>query len=222
MVKVKVCGMTRVEDAVLAGELGAAAVGFVFWKGSPRYVTPRAARVVVEALLPRVTPVGVFVDAAVEDVEDVVREAGLKAVQLHGDESARACEELSSRVGVDVLKAVSMRGPASVALAAGLPASVTVLIDTHDPTKKGGTGRQVDWSLAAAVASQRRIFLAGGLSPINVAEAVGRVRPYGVDVSSGLETRPGMKDERLMRDFFAAVATAEPPREGVRQGQDRP
>ena len=216
MLKVKVCGMTRVADAVLASELGATAVGLVFWKESPRCVSVSTARGVVEALPHEVTPVGVFVDPDIRTVEDTVKEVGLRAVQMHGNESAGFCVELSRRIGVDVLKAVSLRGPASVEYAVGLPESLTVLLDAHDPVKKGGTGRQVDWSLAAAAASQRRVYLAGGLSPANLVEAVSAVRPHGVDVSSGLETAPGLKDPGLMREFFAAVAAAEHTHEGVR------
>ena len=162
MVKVKVCGITRVTDAVLASQLGATAVGLVFWKQSPRYVSASTARAVVEALPREVTPVGVFVDPDLGTVEDTVEEVGLRAVQMHGNESARFCVELSHRIGVEVLKAVSLRGPASVNHAVGLPESLTVLLDAHDPVRKGGTGRQVDWSLAAAVARERRVYLAGG------------------------------------------------------------
>ena len=216
MLKVKVCGMTRVADAVLASELGATAVGLVFWKESPRCVSVSTARAVVEALPPEVTPVGVFVDPDIRTVEDTVKDVGLRAVQMHGNESAGFCVELSRRIGADVLKAVSLRGPASVDHAVGLPESLTVLLDAHDPVKKGGTGRQVDWSLAAAVARRRRVYLAGGLSPANLAEAVSAVRPHGVDVSSGLETAPGLKDAGLMREFFAAIVAAEQTHEGVR------
>ncbi len=216
MIKVKVCGMTRVADAVLASELGATAVGLVFWKESPRCVSASMARAVVEALPREVTPVGVFVDPDIRKVEDTVEEVGLRAVQMHGNETAGFCVDLSRRMGVDVLKAVSLRGPASVDHAIGLPESLTVLLDAHDPVKKGGTGRQVDWSLASAVASQRRVYLAGGLSPANLVEAVTAVRPHGVDVSSGLESAPGFKDAGLMREFFAAVVAAEHPQEGVR------
>ena len=215
MLKVKVCGITRVADAVLASELGATALGLVFWKESPRCVSVSTARGVVEALPPEVTPVGVFVDPDIRTVEDTVKDVGLRAVQMHGNESAGFCVELSRRVGVDVLKAVSLRGPASVDHAVGLPESLTVLLDAHDPVKKGGTGRQVDWSLAAAVASRRRVYLAGGLSPANLAEAVSAVRPHGVDVSSGLETAPGLKDPGLMREFFTAVVAADHTHEGV-------
>lgn len=214
--KVKVCGMTRVADALLASELGATAVGLVFWKESPRCVRTETARAIVEALPREVTPVGVFVDPDIRTVEDTVEEVGLRAVQMHGNESAGFCVDLSRRTGVDVLKAVSLRGPTSVDRAVALPESLTVLLDAHDPVKKGGTGRQVDWSLAAAVASQRRVYLAGGLSPANLVEAVTAVRPYGVDVSSGLETAPGLKDAGLMEEFFAAVVAAERPHEGVR------
>lgn len=203
--RVKVCGITRREDALLAADLGAAAVGFVFWPHSPRYVEPEAAAEIARALPADVAPVGVFVDPAVDDVRRIAARVGLAAVQLHGDEPATLCDGLPYRV----LKAVPVvTGAATRAAAERVPRRVTVLLDARDPVRRGGTGRTVDWGVAAEVAARRRIFLAGGLGPGNVGEALRTVRPYGVDVSSGVETRPGRKDAGRLRVFFEEVARA--------------
>ncbi len=200
-VKVKVCGMTRASDAVLASELGASAVGFVFWDKSPRFIQPAQAAHIATLLSPDVDRVGVFVDASPAWIEEVSARVGLAAVQLHGDETTEFCLALPCRV----IKAVSLRGPLDVEAAIRLPETVTPLVDVHDPERKGGTGRTVDWSLAASVARRRRMFLAGGLSPANVVEAVRLVRPYALDVSSGLEATPGIKSPELLQDFFDAL-----------------
>lgn len=202
--KVKVCGITRREDALLAADLGASAVGFVFWPHSPRYVEPEAAAEIARALPADVAPVGVFVDAPLDDVRRIAARVGLAAVQLHGDEPATLCDGLPYRV----LKAVPVAGAATCAAAERVPRRITVLLDARDPVRRGGTGRTVDWGVAAEVAAGRRIFLAGGLDPGNVGEALRTVRPYGVDVSSGVETRPGRKDAGRLRVFFEEVARA--------------
>ena len=202
--RVKVCGITRRDDALLAADLGASAVGFVFWPPSPRYVEPAAAAAIARELPADVAPIGVFVDAPVDDVRRIAAEVGLAAVQLHGDEPPTLCDELPYRV----LKAVAVAGAATHAAADQVPSRVTVLLDARDPVRKGGTGRTVDWRVAAEVAVRRRIFLAGGLRPENVGEALRTVRPYGIDVSSGVEAEPGRKDAGRLRDFFEEVARA--------------
>ena len=202
--KVKVCGITRRGDALLAADLGASAVGFVFWPRSPRYMAPEAAAAIALALPADVAPVGVFVDPTVDEVRRIAAQVGLAAVQLHGDEPATLCDGLPYRV----LKAVPVAGAATGGAADRVPSRVTVLLDARDPVRKGGTGRTVDWGVAAAVAARRRIFLAGGLRPENVGAALRSVRPYGIDVSSGVETSPGRKDAGRLRDFFKEVARA--------------
>ena len=205
MVKVKVCGITRVEDALLASDLGASAVGFVFWPPSPRYLDPAAARAIAARLPGDVAPVGVFVDPPAEEVRRVVEAVGLAAVQLHGDEPAAFCRALPYRV----IKAVGVAEADATREAAGaVPAEATVLLDARDPVRRGGTGRTVDWEIAAAVAAERRVFLAGGLGPANARAAVRAVRPYGLDVSSGVEAAPGRKDPARLRGFFDEVARA--------------
>ena len=202
--KVKVCGITRRDDALLAADLGASAIGFVFWPPSPRYVEPVAAAAIARDLPADVAPIGVFVDASVDEIRHIAAEVGLAAVQLHGDEPPTLCDGLPYRV----LRAVAVAGEATLDAADRVPAHITVLLDARDPVRKGGTGRTVDWSVAAEVASRRRVFLAGGLRPENVGEALRVVRPYGIDVSSGVEARPGRKDAGRLRDFFEEVARA--------------
>ncbi len=205
MVKVKVCGITRVDDALLASDLGASAVGFVFWPRSPRYLEPTKAQAIAARLPGDVAPVGVFVDPSAVEVRQVVEEVGLAAVQLHGDEPPAFCRELPYRV----IKAVGVDGAAATRAAAeAVPEEATVLLDARDPERRGGTGRVVDWKIAAGVAAGRRVFLAGGLGPANAGAAIRAVRPYGLDVSSGVESAPGSKDPALLRAFFDEVARA--------------
>lgn len=202
-VRVKVCGITRPGDAELAARLGAAWVGFVFWPRSPRCVEPAAARAILAGLPPHVGGVGVFVDRVPDEVNAIADEVGLAAVQLHGHESPAACRQCRRRV----IKAVRLSGDSGGG--GDDPDAVwpgaTLLVDAFDPRRMGGTGKPADWSRAAQVARRRRLLLAGGLRADNVAEAVRRVAPYGVDVSSGVESRPGVKDPDRMRAFFAAL-----------------
>ena len=202
--RVKVCGITRRDDALRAADLGASAIGFVFWPRSPRFIDPAAAAAIASELPADVAPVGVFVDPTVAEVQRIAAEVGLAAVQLHGDEPPTLCDGLPYRV----LKAVPVTGAATCAAADRVPPRITVLLDARDPVRKGGTGRTVDWSVAAEVAARRRIFLAGGLRPDNVGEALRAVRPYGIDVSTGVETQPGRKDAGRLHVFFEEVARA--------------
>jgi phosphoribosylanthranilate isomerase len=198
---VKICGVTTAEDALLAAELGAAAVGFVFWPHSPRYIEPIAARAIVAQLPPFIAPVGVFVNQPIPTVLAIARVAHLGAVQLHGDE---APEEYAS-LPVRVIKAMPLRDATDGKTAADVPSTAMVLLDAHDPVRRGGTGRLIDWSLASAVARDRPVILSGGLNPENVGEAIAAVKPYGVDVSSGVETKPGRKDPAKLGALFAAL-----------------
>ena len=202
-VRVKICGITRLEDAELAVDLGASAIGFVFWPDSPRFVDPERARDIVSALPAFVMPIGVFVDQPAEFVREVAARTGLGAVQLHGHESTTYAREL----GLRVVKAVTMRRAAAEGVLDQW-AHATILLDAEDTERRGGTGRTIDWNAAAAVARRRPIVLAGGLRPDNVGEALRVVRPAGIDVSSGVEQAPGAKDPNLMRAFFTAVADA--------------
>jgi phosphoribosylanthranilate isomerase len=196
---VKICGLTRLEDAEAAVDCGAGALGFVFWPGSPRAIDPNRARAIVRTLPPFVTPVGVFVNQPADYVNDVAALVGLGVVQLHGDESA----DYAATIARPVLKAIT----ADMAAASDAwPAATMILLDAHDPVRRGGTGRTVDWSGAALLSSRRRVVLAGGLNPDNVAAAVAAVRPFGIDVSSGVERSPGIKDRGRLRSLFEALS----------------
>ncbi|MGE3843868.1 MAG: phosphoribosylanthranilate isomerase [Vicinamibacterales bacterium] len=202
--RVKICGLTRAEDAVLAAALGADALGFIFWTGSPRCADVDEVQAIVRRLPPFVATVGVFVNERPARVLEIASTLGLTAVQFHGDEDDDEVAAFPWRT----LRAVNPDAGEGAARLARLPSHVTVLLDAHDPVKRGGTGRAIDWSGAARIASTRPIVLAGGLRPENVAEAVYGVRPWGVDVSSGVEARPGVKDAGRLREFFDAVQRA--------------
>jgi phosphoribosylanthranilate isomerase len=196
---VKICGITRLQDAQAAVDHGAAAVGFIFWPSSPRFIDPFRARKIAKALPPFVSTVGVFVNQPREYINGVSSLVPLSVVQLHGDESPALAAGLSRAV----LKAVTAPERAHE-----WPENVMLLVDARDPVKRGGTGHVADWTMAAAMARERRIVLAGGLTPDNVVDAVSAVHPWGIDVSSGVEQSPGIKDERRIAALFAAISRA--------------
>ena len=198
---IKVCGITRLEDAEAAVEAGARALGFVFWPNSPRFIDPHRARSIVGVLPPFVTAVGVFVDQPAGYVNGVAALVRLGAVQLHGDEDPGYAAQMAR----PTVKAIGVHDDADATIADAWPARITVLLDVHDPRRRGGTGRTIDWAIAALVAARRRAILAGGLTPDNVAEAVAQVRPFGIDVSSGVEQSPGIKDHGRIRALFEAL-----------------
>ena len=198
--KVKICGITTVSDCLLATEMGADSIGIVFWPSSPRFVEPARAQAIVKSLPPGVTAVGVFVNQTA-DAAAIAQDIGLSAVQLHGDERA---EEYAT-FPVPVIKALGVKGPETLEAAAAIPAHATLLLDAHDPIRRGGTGKVIDWSIAAAVARTRPVILSGGLTGANVADAIRAVRPIGIDVSSGVECQPGCKDPGMLRALFAAL-----------------
>jgi phosphoribosylanthranilate isomerase len=201
---VKICGICRVEDAAHAVELGASALGFVFWPGSPRCIDPSRARDIAAELPAHVLTVGVFVDQPAAYVEDVAALVPLGAVQLHGAEPIETFAGVRQRL----IKSVAVTDMFDPAAIEGWPSFVTVLLDAHDPIRRGGTGRTIDWTVAARVARQRPTILSGGLTAANVAQAIVRVQPEMVDVSSGVESAPGLKDADKLRAFFAAIAAA--------------
>ncbi|MBO2925693.1 phosphoribosylanthranilate isomerase [Metapseudomonas otitidis] len=204
-VRVKICGITRVEDALAAVVAGADAIGLVFYAPSPRAVTAEQARAIISALPPFVTTVGLFVDMPGEELDSVLATVPLDLLQFHGDESPEACR----RHGRPYLKALRIRpGDDVSALIDRYPDASGVLLDTYVPGTPGGTGEAFDWSLVPSGPS-RPVVLAGGLTPGNVAEAIRRVRPYAVDVSGGVEASKGIKDPVLIRVFIDAVRSAE-------------
>jgi phosphoribosylanthranilate isomerase len=198
----KVCGITRLTDALHAVQNGATALGFVFWPGSPRRISPEQAKAILAELPSSVMTVGVFVNESVDGIRSVVAATGLTAVQLHGDEPPAYEDALPW----PLFRSVSL-DTAEDACGAWAP-ETTLLLDAADPARRGGTGQAVDWGRAAVLARGRRLILAGGLAPGNVAEAIATVRPYGVDVSSGVEESPGVKDFRKVTEFLANARTA--------------
>ncbi len=200
---VKICGTTSEEDALLAVALGADAVGFVF-APSPRQLAPSIAGDIAKRLPREVLTVGVFRDETPERVVKIVNGNGLKGAQLHGRESIEAVAWVKERVPVTI-KAFPAGHP-EVARAADYGADI-VLLDSPSP----GSGKVFDWRLAEGVAEQARLMLSGGLDPGNVADAIAQVHPWGVDVASGVESSPGRKDPRRMRQFIQAARRAEPP-----------
>jgi len=199
-VKVKICGVTDMRDAALAGGFGAAAIGMVFWRSSPRFIERERARQIVSSLPPFISTVGVFVNQ-IEEARDLASELRLSAVQFHGDESIEACRGM----GVPVIKAIPVRDRSAIAAAMSYPDEVTVLLDAHDPIRRGGTGLAIDWSVAAEISRERPVILSGGLNADNVARAVDLVRPYAVDVSSGVESAPGRKDAAKLQALFESL-----------------
>lgn len=200
-VPVKICGIRRPEDARLAADLGASAIGFIFWPGSPRFIDPFRAKRISCALPPLVATIGVFVNQAPEHASSIARLLNLSAIQLHGDEDPQPF----LRTGYRLIKTVAVGEGFSDDAVGRIAPAVTVLLDAHDPVRRGGTGMPIDWSVAARVAASRRTILSGGLNPENVRAAVRQVRPYGVDVSSGVESSPGVKDPEKLRALFAAL-----------------
>jgi phosphoribosylanthranilate isomerase len=200
MVKVKICGITNLDDARHAATCGADALGFVFFPGSPRCITPEAARSIIADLPPLLTTVGLFVNEATQRIRDIADFCGLDVLQLHGDEAPEDCRLSPHRV----LKALRVKDAASL-LGHEQYQVAALLLDAWVAGAYGGTGESFNWQLAAHVAKARPVLLAGGLTPENVAEAVRTVRPYGVDVSSGVELSPGRKDPQKVADFIAAV-----------------
>ena len=209
MTAVKICGITQSDDAGAAAEAGAAFVGFVLWPGSPRHVPLERVRTIIRQLPKTVLPVGVFVDPAAEEI-DAAASAGIQLAQIHGDATAWAKGIQSA---VTIVRAVHL-GKHDGEIEPRWPVG-KILLDAHDPLKHGGTGRVIDWSRARLIAAQRQVFLAGGLTPFNVAQAVREVRPFAVDVSSGVERSPGIKDHGKIRAFINAATESRGFTEGT-------
>jgi phosphoribosylanthranilate isomerase len=209
MTLIKICGITNLDDALAALAAGADALGFNFYKPSPRYITPRRAREIVEQLPETLLTVGVFVNEESPDaLRSIAKEAGIRALQLHGDESPEYCHELAADYYVIKTFAVSDTFDVQAAQAYEVEA---IMLDTKHDTLRGGTGRVFDWSLAQKAASMiPKLFLAGGLSPENIENAVEIVRPFAVDACSALEDTPGKKNHARMRVFINTVRAVEP------------
>ena len=204
-VRVKICGITNAKDAEMAVEAGADALGFIFVAGTARYIDPDAAREIVNDLPPLVSPVGVFADHPVEEIERVIDRCGFRTVQLHGSELPECCRHLA--VAVSVIKTFRVRrgGPPPPFEAYRVHA---FLLDTFVEGKLGGTGQTFPLEVASSAKAFGRVIIAGGLDPENVAQVIHEVHPYAVDVSSGVESKPGRKDPQKLRDFIACVRGA--------------
>jgi phosphoribosylanthranilate isomerase len=206
MVRVKICGITNVEDALLACELGAHAIGLNLYEKSPRCISPFTASKIIQRLPPFVAPVGVFVNWQAAAVASLAKALGLAAAQLHGDEPAKLVSEVAKKV--PVIKALHAGKGSALPPFARYRGVTAFLLDAPHSGQYGGTGRTADWTLAQTAAKSHRILLAGGLTPENVAEAILAVRPYAVDTTSGVESKPGKKDPGKLRAFFEEVARA--------------
>jgi phosphoribosylanthranilate isomerase len=206
MTLIKICGITNLEDALVSIEAGAHALGFNFYHASPRYIDPVAARQIIEQIPANVLTVGVFVNEEhPSQVEKIANEAGVAALQLHGDESPDYCEALLDRF---VIKALSVRSNFQPERAREYKVQA-IMLDAFNENARGGTGQTIDWSMAREIRELvPRLFLAGGLSPENIAEAISVVQPYAVDACSRLEVRPGKKDHERLRAFTKAVRAA--------------
>lgn len=204
--RIKVCGITRSDDALLAVRLGASALGFNFFSSSPRYIEPGAARAIIGQLPPFVMAVGVFAnEAEMEHVIGIAREAGVGAIQLHGP---RFPDSIGQPDGFPVIRAVAVAGGFRAEMLTNLQARA-FLLDAYHPNLSGGTGKSFNWELARDANRYGTIILAGGLNSENVGQAIRQVRPFAVDVASGVESAPGKKDPELLRAFFAAVQEAD-------------
>lgn len=215
MTIVKICGLTNLEDALVAAEAGADLLGFILYPKSPRYVAPAVVAEIVAEVRARFTApprcVGVFVNESTAQVLATLEQTGLDLAQLHGDESAAEVTALAGR-GFKAVRPASLEAALAAAAAFaqfGGTAGPRLLIDAYTPHAYGGAGQLADWSMAAAVAQRvDRLLLAGGLTPENVAEAVRLVRPWGVDVASGVEQAPGRKEHAKVQAFIAAAKGA--------------
>jgi phosphoribosylanthranilate isomerase len=219
--RVKTCGITTLEDARRCAEIGAWALGMVFWEHSPRACAPDDAERIGAALRRRVELAGVFVNAPLDEVARLADRSGLSLVQLHGDEGPAYCREVERRTGCRVLKAVRVRDVAALRALQAFHVDYH-LLDAYVPGAPGGTGYSFNWELARLHRHPARVVLSGGLTPDNVGEAIAAARPWAVDTASGTEAAPGRKDPARLRAFFRAVAAADAAAERGRSPAERP
>jgi phosphoribosylanthranilate isomerase len=205
--RIKICGVTRVADAELATRLGAWAIGMIFDPSSPRFVEADAAAEIGTALKRRTEVVGVFVNAALDDVARLAESVPLTMVQLHGDEGPSYCREAARKTGLKVIKAARVRNAASIRALSAYKTDYH-LLDAHVPGTSGGTGERFDWSLVTEHPDQTPVILSGGIRPDNVREAIDLIGPFAIDCSSGVEESPGRKDAEKLEQFFEAAREA--------------
>ncbi|HBE83190.1 MAG TPA: phosphoribosylanthranilate isomerase [Pyrinomonadaceae bacterium] len=208
MVKVKICGITNLGDAATAARLGADMLGFNFCEKSPRFITPNAARDIIRELTASTLNIGVFVDESEDTVVKIAETTGLSGIQLHGNESPDLVSKLRARTKLFVIKALRV-GPDFLPETAAEFETDAILLDAYSPSVYGGTGEMFDWKVAKTVKYRtKRLFLAGGLKPGNVADAVSLLRPFAVDVASGVESSPGIKDPKRVESFIRIAKQA--------------
>lgn len=203
MIKVKICGITNYDDADMAVSLGADALGFIFAPASPRKIEPATAAEIIKRLPPFIKTVGVFVNEDIEKIKDISAYCGLDAIQLHGDETPEACETLMPRT----IKAIRVKDDTDLSkLQAYMGKVRALLLDTYSEKAAGGTGKTFNWDKAIEIKTLGLpVILAGGLTPSNIEEAIKKVRPYGVDINSGIEKSQGIKDHGLMKELFLNI-----------------
>jgi len=206
MIKIKICGITNLDDALAAAEAGADALGFNFYKKSPRYIDPEKAAEIIAQLPPLIMPVGVFINEREDRIREIQTLTCMQAIQLHGDESPEFCQRFGNRV----IKAFQVKDKENLKHMAHYRVGAFLLDSYHD-SLRGGTGVTFDWHLAVVAKTFGRIILAGGLTPENVAEAVKLVQPYGVDVAGGVEKEKGIKDHAKLKKFITEVRRASRP-----------
>jgi len=201
LIKIKICGITNLEDALNAANCGSDALGFIFYQKSPRYVAPEVAREIIEKLPPEIKKVGVFVNQAADTVRELLEFCGLDMIQLHGDESPDYCRQFPAST---LIKAFSLRS-ANDLLKLKSYSVKAILVDTYDPERYGGTGKKANWELAVTVKETHPLILSGGLNAANIRQAIEIVSPYAVDINSGAEISPGKKDPELVRKIIEIV-----------------
>jgi phosphoribosylanthranilate isomerase len=206
MIKIKICGITNLDDALAAADAGADALGFNFYKKSPRYIEPEKATEIISQLPPLMMPVGIFVNEREDRIREIQHMTCIQAIQLHGDETPEFCQRFENRV----IKAFQVKDKESLKAMAHYRVGA-FLLDSYQEGIRGGTGTTFDWHLAVVAKTFGKIILAGGLTPENVAEAVKLVQPYAVDVAGGVEREKGIKDHAKLKKFIAEVRRASRP-----------
>ena len=199
MIRVKICGITNKEDALTAARLGASALGFIFYKKSPRYISPYKALKIIGALPPFIVPVGVFVNQKEGALKEIANFCGITTVQLHGDESPPYCQRLKQ---FKVIKAFRIKDQIDWNTVNGYETVCAQLFDTYHEKEYGGSGKSFNWNLLNENKMKKPFILSGGLNAQNVVEAINHAKPYALDVSSGVEKSPGVKDSREVRAFI--------------------
>jgi phosphoribosylanthranilate isomerase len=208
-VRIKYCGITSIEDAQAAIDLGAWALGINHWSGSPRRCEPAVATEIGASFKRKAEIVGVFVNASLGEIARAAEDHSLSMVQLHGEEGVSFCREVGRKTGCRVIKAMRVRSGAEINAAEAYRVDFH-LLDAHSPAARGGTGERFDWELLRSRASEIPLILAGGLTPANVGEAIALAYPFAVDVASGVESAPGVKDHVLMAEFAERANAADP------------